>query len=235
LKLKKFSLGTVTILAALLVFTSATKTALAQYSSPMPPTPLIIRETPITVSYTEPQRVITIDITQFDPEQVVKKITLTLKKPTPTASFTIYLLAERPEEVPEPKDKVALVYFTIRADYALLENLDSAKITFAVEKTPVRERGVDEKTITLDGLFEGAWQELPTDKVDEDEKFLFFEAESPGLSYFPVTYVVTPFLQYVMPFLWWIGVIIVGVVVAIFIAEIYLQKTYATTPKQSKV
>jgi len=231
LKAKKFGIRTVTVLAVLLVCASATNTALAQYSPPTPPTPIIIRETPITVSYTEPQRIITIDITQFDPEQVVKKITLTLKEPTPTASITIYLLAERPEEIPDPKDRVALVYFTIRADEALLENVDSAKITFAVEKTPVRERGIDEKTITLDWLFEGAWQELPTEKVDEDERFLFFEAESPGLSYFPVTYIVTPFLQYVTPFLWWIGVMIVVVVTAIIIAEKFLQKTYATTPK----
>jgi len=226
LKAEKFGIITVTILAVLLVFASATNTTLAQYSPPTPPTAIIIRETPITVSYTEPQRSITIDITQFDPEQVVKKITLTLKEPAPTASFTIYLLAERPQEVPEPKGEVALLYFTIRAHEALLENIDSAKITFAIEKTLVRERGVDEKTIKLDGLFEGALQELPTKKVDEDERFLFFEAESPGLSHFPVTYVVTPFLRYITPFLWWIGVIIVVVVAAIIVAEMYLRKKY---------
>jgi len=208
----------------LLVFASAMKTSLAQYPPPMPPAPIIVRETPITVSYTEPQHAITIDITQFDPEQVVKRITLTLKEPALTASFTIYLLAERPQEVPDPKDKVPLLYFTIRAHEALLENVDSAKITFAIEKAFVRERGVDEKTITLDWLFEGAWQELPTKKVDEDEKFLYFEAESPGLSHFPVTYTVTPFLSYVTPFLWWIGVIIVVVVAAIIMAEIYPRR-----------
>lgn len=231
LKAKKFGIKTVTVLAGFLVFVSATNTALAQYSPPMPPAPIIIRETPITVSYTEPQRAITIDITQFDPEQVVKKITLTLKEPAPTASFTIYLLAERPEEVPDPKDKMALLYFTIRAHEALLENVDSAKITFAIEKTLVRERYIDEKTITLAWLFEGARQELPTKKVDEDERFLFFEAESPGLSHFPVTYTVTPFLRYVAPFLWWIGVIIVVVAAAIIMAEIYLRKTYVTSLK----
>jgi len=221
LKAKNFGIRTVTVLAVLFVFASATNIALAQYYPPTPPTQIIIRETPITVSYTEPQPVITVDITQFDPEQVVRKITLTLKEPASTASFTIYLLAEKPQEVPEPKDKVALLYFTIRAHEALLENVGSAKITFAIEKTLVRERGIDEKTITLDWLFEDAWQDLPTKKVDEDERFLIFEAESPGLSHFPVTYAVTPFLSYVTPFLWWIGVIIVIVVAAIVMAEIY--------------
>jgi len=222
LKAKNFGVRIVIVLAVLFVFASATNTALAQYPPPIPPTPIIIRETPIMVSYTEPQRAITVDITQFDPEQVVKKITLNLKEPAPTASFTIYLLAERPEEIPYPKDKVALVYFTIRAHEALLENVDSAKITFAIEKTLVTERGIDEKTITLDWFFEGARQELPTKRVDEDERFLFFEAQSPGLSHFLVTYAVTSFLWYVTPFLWWIGVIIVVVAAAIIVSEKYL-------------
>ena len=154
----------------------------------------------------------------------MKKMTLALKEPALTASFTIYLLAERPPEVPEPKDKVALLYFSIRAPEALLGNIDIAKITFAIEKTLVRERGADEETITLDRLFEGTWQELPTKKVDEDDRFLFFEAESPGLSHFSVTYVVTPFLEYVTRFLWWIVVIIVVVAAAVIVAEIYLRR-----------
>jgi len=235
LKARKFSVRTVTVLVVLLVFVSATNTALAQYPPPTPPASIIIRETPIMVSYTEPQRAITIDITQFDPEQVVKKITLTLKEPAFTASFTIYLLAEKPREVPDPKDRVALFYFTIRAHEALLENVDSVKITFAIEKALLEERGVDEKTITLDWLLEGALQELPTKKVDEDERFLFFEAESSGLSHFAVTYIVTPFLWYITPFLWWIGVIIVIVAAAIIMAEIWinrsLRKTYVTSLK----
>jgi len=219
LKVRESAIKSVVVLAVLLAFASVTNTALAQYFPPVLVWSHRDRETSITVYYAEPQRVITIDVSQFEPEQVVRKITLTLKEPVLTASFTIYLLAERPPEVPEPKE-TALLYFTIRADVILLENVESAVITFAVEKTVVEEKGVNVETIILNRFFEGVWEEMPTKKVDEDEKFLYYEAESPGLSYFGVTEVVPfPKVQLILV----IEIIVVAVVV-VGIYPIYLYR-----------
>ena len=206
-----------TALTALLALALVMNSALAQYFPPVPPAPVIIRETPITVSYTEPQRVIVVNVTQFDPKQVAKKIALTLKEPVLTASFTIYLLVERPPGVPEPRE-TALLYFTIRAHVALLENVERAVMTFAVEKALVKEKGVDVETITLNRFFEGEWEKLPTKRVGEDEKHFYFEAESPGLSHFAVTGIAPP------PFPWWIVAIIVVVAVVAVVAGIHLYR-----------
>jgi len=185
----------------------------AQYFPPVPPVPIIVRETFIIVSYVEPQYTITINVTQFDPLQVVKSLTITFIEPILTASLEIYHLKQKPPEVPNPPD-VALLYFTIRAHEALLKNVKKAVIVFAVEKAIVKEKGVDVETVVLNRFVE-AWEELPTRRVEEDVKFFFFEAESPGLSHFAATGVAPP------PFPWWI--IAVVIVVAV-VAGIYLYR-----------
>jgi len=217
LKVRKFAIKVIAILAILLMFASVMNTALAQYFPPVP-TPIVVRETLVTVFYTQPKGVITIDVTQFDPQQVVKELIITLEEPVLNASFTIYLLAKRPPEAHEPKE-TALLYFTIRAHTALLKNVKSARIAFAVERAVVGEEGVNAETIILNRFFLGMWEELPTKKVYEDKKFLYFEAEAPGLSHFAATRVVLP-----PPFLWLTVVIIVVVAVAFIVAGMYLYR-----------
>lgn len=205
----RYKVGVIVIITMLLTLTSAPSAAVVQYLPPVPPEPIIIRETPITVFYVEPQRVVTINVTQFDPLQVVRELQITFIEPVLTVILTIYHLEQRPPEVPEPKD-VALLYFTIRAHKALLEIVEKANITFVVERAVVEEKGVDVETIVLNGFFEGVWQSLPTEKIAEDEVFLYFEAESPGLSHFVATGVAVP-----PPFPWWIIAIIVIVMVVV--------------------
>lgn len=178
----------------------------AQYFPPVPPEPIIVRETSISASYIEPRKTIILNVTQFEPQQVVKKVTLTFKQPVLNVSLTIYHLKEKSLEVSEPPD-VSLLYFTIRAHKDLLENVEKAVITFSVEKRIVEEKRVDEKTIVLNRFFEGKWEKLPTRKVAEDGQFLYFEAEAPGLSHFAATGSAIP------PFPWWIILIIVIAVV----------------------
>jgi len=205
----------ITFILLLTIFASVITPASAQYFPPTPPEPIVIRETPILVSYTEPQKTITINITQFDPEQVVKKITLTFKEPVLTVSLTIYHLKEKPPEVPEPLD-TPLLYFMIRAHKGVLENVEKAVITSSVERKVVEEKKVDEKTIALNRFFKDKWEKLPTTKIAEDEKLLYFEAESPGLSHFAVTGIAIP-----PPFPWWMVIIVVIIVVIGIIVGMY--------------
>ncbi len=218
LNVRKYAIKSVTIFTLYLAFISLFNPVLAQYFPSVPPTPIVVIETPITVSYTEPQRVITIDIAQFDPEQALKKITLYFKEPVLTVSFTIYLLAESPPQVPELKE-TALVYFTIRAHEALLENVERAVMTFAVEKAVVEEKGVDVETIILNMFFERVWEELSTEIVDEDEKFLYFESEGPGMSHFAVSGVVPPPFPVTLVIM---GIVVIAVVATV--AGIYLYR-----------
>jgi len=201
-----------TILALMMLLASTTVTA--QYSPPVPPTPIIVRETSITISYAEPQKTVVINVTKFDPEQVVRSLTISFIVPVREVTLVIYLLAEKPPEVPEPPN-APLLYFTIRAHTELLENVERVKIAFVIEKTIVMEKGVNIETITLHRFFEEVWQQLPTKKVYEDEVFLHFEADSPGLSHFVAT-------GAIQPFPWWI--VVIAVIAAIpVIVFIYIR------------
>jgi PGF-pre-PGF domain-containing protein len=196
-------------------FVSIITPASAQYFPPTPPKPIIIRETQISVSYTEPQKTVVINVTQFDPEQIVKTITLTFKEPMLSISLTIYYLKEKPPEVTEPSD-TPLLYFTIRAHQDLLKNIEKAVITFSVEKKIVDEKKIDEKTIILNRFSEDKWEKLSTTKIAEDEKSLYFKAESLGLSHFAVTGITIP-----PPFPWWIIAIVIAIIVIIGIIATY--------------
>jgi len=208
--MNKWHNSIITFILLLTFFASVITPASAQYFPPTPPKPIIIRETQISVSYTEPQKTVVINVTQFDPEQIVKTITLTFKEPVLSISLTIYYLKEKPPEVTEPSD-TPLLYFTIRAHQDLLKNIEKAVITFSVEKKIVDEKKIDEKTIILNRFSEDKWEKLSTTKIAEDEKFLYFKAESLGLSHFAVTEITIP-----PPFPWWIVLIVV--IVAIVIA-----------------
>jgi PGF-pre-PGF domain-containing protein len=129
-------------------------------------------------------------------------------------SLTIYHLKEKPPEVPEPPE-TPLLYFTIRAHKDMLENVEKAVITFSFEKKIVEEKKIDEKTIVLNRFFEDKWEKLPTAKIAEDEKFLYFEAEALGLSHFAVTGIAIP------PFPWWIIAIVIAIIVIIGIIATY--------------
>jgi PGF-pre-PGF domain-containing protein len=198
--------------------------ASAQYFPLTPPEPIVVRETNIVVSYTEPQRTVVINVTQFDPLQPTKKLTLTFKQAVLSVSLTIYQLKEKPPEAPEPPN-VPLLYFTIRVHEDLLKNVEKAAVFFSLEKETIKAKGVDEKTITLNRLLEGKWEKLPTTKVTEDEKYSYFEAESLGLSHFVVTGVALP-----PPFPWWIVLVVVVVIVVIGI----IMWTYVERKRSAK-
>jgi PGF-pre-PGF domain-containing protein len=220
IQVRKITTSSIAVLSILLALASMTGTALAQYLPPVPPTPIIIRETVITVSYTAPKKVIVIDVTQFDAGQVVKMITITLKKPVLTASLTIYLLGEKPPELPTPPlNKKVLHYYTIRARETLLDNIEHATTVFAVEKTKVKEKVVDSKTIKLNRFFKGKWEELSTETGTEDEILIFFKSESTGLSNFAITGNAAP-----APFPWWLVIAVMAVVGVLVGVGIYLYR-----------
>lgn len=66
-------------------------------------------------------------------------------------------------------------------------NLENATITFKVEKSWVQDKGIDKYSIILNRYSNKKWNELPRTLLREDNKYLYFKAESPGLSPFAIT------------------------------------------------
>ena len=198
-------------LALLMLLAGSSIPAKAQYFPAVPPAPVVMRQTPVTVSYNQPQKTLVIDVSQYDPDQVLKKMTINLKEAVRSASFTIYALSQKPPEVLDPKES-PLYYFTVRVERALLEKADKVTMRFTVSKLVIDERKMTIETIALNRFYEGQWQQLPTKLVEKGQTTILFEAESQGLSHFAVTGTIQASLFPTMP-----GSLIISSVVVVFI------------------
>ncbi len=67
------------------------------------------------------------------------------------------------------------------------DNLENAVICFKVEKSWLQEKGIDQSSISLNRYNDKKWSELPTTLLREDNKYLYFTAETPGFSPFAIT------------------------------------------------
>jgi len=67
------------------------------------------------------------------------------------------------------------------------DNLENAVINFRVEKSWIKDKDIDQSSIVLNRYSDKKWNELPTTFLNEDDKYLYFKAESPGFSPFAIT------------------------------------------------
>ncbi|MPM09058.1 hypothetical protein SDC9_55374 [bioreactor metagenome] len=71
--------------------------------------------------------------------------------------------------------------------FANPENIENAIVGFKVSKEWINENHINMDTITLQHYSEDQWNSLETEKVDEDDEYLYFKAETPGFSPFAIT------------------------------------------------
>ncbi len=67
------------------------------------------------------------------------------------------------------------------------DNLENAVINFKVEKSWVQDKGIDKSSITINRYSDKKWNHLPTSLSSEDDKYLYFTAQTPGFSPFAIT------------------------------------------------
>ncbi|MEM5766127.1 MAG: PGF-pre-PGF domain-containing protein [Candidatus Aenigmatarchaeota archaeon] len=67
------------------------------------------------------------------------------------------------------------------------EKIERVKIKFKVEKSWLTSNDIDESKVSLNRWFNGQWNKLTTTKIGEDSTYVYYEAESPGLSVFAIT------------------------------------------------
>jgi clumping factor A len=59
-------------------------------------------------------------------------------------------------------------------------------IEFRVEKSWIKDNNISEALVTLQ-RYDEDWQPLYTEKVGEDENYVYYKAETPGYSFFAIT------------------------------------------------
>lgn len=106
-------------------------------------------------------------------------------------NYTIKKLDDKPADILEEPMENSTVYeyldikLTTNEIYMHEEEFEYIKFQFKVEKTWIENNNIDKESITLI-RFNNGWYPLPTSFLFEDELFLYFEAESPGLSIYTV-------------------------------------------------
>lgn len=190
-----------TIFSLLLSFCGSVR---ADYVMLPPPQEIVVTETEIFVSFTSPERSVFINVTNYDPKQILKNITVEFREPVTHVGFALDILNDRPtyagmprnETVREYSNDTVLQYSLIRFLTAQVDKITNVTMVFALEKAAARER--DEKvTLSLYRYNGREMQEVPLENLEEDEARLYFNTTAEGSAYVAITRVLTPTT------LWW--------------------------------
>ncbi len=70
---------------------------------------------------------------------------------------------------------------------ATSKNIENPVVCFKVEKVWIKDKKIDPASITLNRYVDKKWTHLPVEPAGEDDKFLYFTAETSGFSSFAIT------------------------------------------------
>lgn len=97
----------------------------------------------------------------------------------------VKLVVEKTEKPPVTIEN-AYSYIKISKENIEDENIQEARIKFKVEKSWIEANSIDPNTVVLN-RYDNEWKKLNTTKLSEDEEYVYYEALTPGFSYFAIT------------------------------------------------
>ncbi len=167
---------------------TTTTTTTTQPYSPGPPSPVAsttpgkavvyipliaaASKTRVTIEKTEG-----VDFTEIN-IQVVNKVN--------SVYITIRKLDAKPTEIAEASGKV-YHYISVVKEKIEDEDILTATMKFKVEKPWITDNDIDSATIALNRFAADKWNKLNTTKIDEDDDYIYYEAVTPGFSYFAIS------------------------------------------------
>jgi PGF-pre-PGF domain-containing protein len=158
----------------------------------------------------------TINLTQHN--TALDSISVTTTKNLQNVAVTVQTLSEIPQGVtPPPKE----VYLYLDLEISSEESdLSSVKLSFKVEQSWLSQHNIDKDSIILLRYHNNSWQELLTSKINENATYVYYEAETQGLSTFAIAGSIKITQDTGFP---WIFVII-GIVAAAIVVLFFLFK-----------
>lgn len=119
-----------------------------------------------------------IEYIAFDPIKTLKKTTTTVEMLKDKSVFVL--------EVPPGKIYKYVNIWVGNHGAGIADYFENGVIEFKVEKDWLEENNIKQSQITLQWYNEG-WQPLDTEKVKEDQNYVYFKSETPGFSCFAIT------------------------------------------------
>ena len=112
------------------------------------------------------------------------------KKTVGKTTTIVEMLKNKSTLTPDvPKDEV-YSYLNIwvgNGGYGTEKNIENAVVCFKVEKSWIQDKKIDKSSIILNRYSDKKWNQLPTSLLSEDDKYLYFTAQTPGFSPFAIT------------------------------------------------
>jgi PGF-pre-PGF domain-containing protein len=71
--------------------------------------------------------------------------------------------------------------------FATSKNIGNPVVCFKVEKSWLQDKKIDQASITLNRYSDKKWSQLPVKLLKEDNKYMYFTAETPEFSFFAIT------------------------------------------------
>ncbi len=115
----------------------------------------------------------------FDAKKTVGKTTTIAEQLKNKSTLVSYL----------PADEI-YKYFNLwvgNSGYGDSNSIENPFICFKVEKSWIKDKDIDQFSITLNRYNDTKWNSLPTNLSGEDDEFTYFTARSPGFSPFAIT------------------------------------------------
>ncbi|HWQ48456.1 MAG TPA: PGF-pre-PGF domain-containing protein [Methanosarcina sp.] len=81
-------------------------------------------------------------------------------------------------------------YFNLwvgNSGFATEKNIENPVVCFKIEKSWLQDKKIDQNSIILNRYSDKKWSQLPVKLLKEDDKYLYFTAETPGFSFFAIT------------------------------------------------
>ncbi|MEA1984923.1 MAG: NosD domain-containing protein [Euryarchaeota archaeon] len=99
----------------------------------------------------------------------------------------LYQLPDGVEGNPSDSQPYHTLSITVGSEDTISDdNADNILIEFKVSKEWIEENNIDPSTIRMTRYHGGVWNDLPTNKVGEDDEFLYFTAQTTGFSTFQI-------------------------------------------------
>ncbi|HWR24698.1 MAG TPA: PGF-pre-PGF domain-containing protein, partial [Methanosarcina sp.] len=117
--------------------------------------------------------------TNFDSKKTVGKTTAIAE-----------LLKGKSSLTPELASGEIYKFFNVwvgNAGFAASENIDNPVIGFKVEKAWIQDKKIDPTSIKLNRYSNETWEQRPANQSHEDDKYLYYTAETEGFSFFAIT------------------------------------------------
>ncbi|MDH7477679.1 MAG: PGF-pre-PGF domain-containing protein [Candidatus Bathyarchaeota archaeon] len=201
------------------ILVSICKPVCADYFPPTPSQHIVVKETCVSVSTTTPTHTIFINVTEYDTEQIVKNITIEFCEPVTYVSFSLKVLSKRPSYVGSLNNSTLLQYYAIAFSTEATDEAANVTMDFAIEKNAKQKKAADETTLVLYRCDRGKTEECPTEKLAEDDVFLYFRTTTVGFSYVAVVGGVTSMLP-------WFALVVFAAAALITVTGIYAYRRF---------